>query len=113
MTVIFENLISLLIFAPINIILAYAILWLANPLGFFITFLSLIYAINSNTEGKNMENIKKIFTYLKDYKQRDVSLISPQWTALTKYDEQTNIIKENKWTQQFLQIYYFLRSVFL
>lgn len=102
---ILENLTSLIVI-PINLILAYVILWLANPVGFFITFVSLIYAVVSNTEGKNMENLRNISNYIKNYKQRYTSAVYGEYTG------QVNIIKENKWTQQFSQIYYFLRSVF-
>jgi len=105
MIAILENLTSLIVF-PMNLGLAYVILWLANPVGFFTTFALLIYAVISNTEGKNMENLKKISNYIKGYKQRYTSAVYGEYTG------QVNIIKEKTWTQQFSQIYYFLRSVF-
>jgi hypothetical protein len=91
-----------LIYLPmlvVSLALSNLILILKTYAGFVIIFSTLAFleyaTIKSIVKNKNIIDLKPVFNYMKNYKPRDVSLISPQWAVLDIILKEENIcIKE-------------------
>lgn len=94
MIAILDNLTSLLLLL-VGFVLDNLIILAINPVGFILLFLSLILGerliIKSIINDPNRINFKKIIIFIKDYKSKDYSIISPQQIALDMVFKKKNI----------------------